>query len=141
MAQPGSRTGARKRRPDLGCALLEAINPFHGSAEITTKPDLLQADGIRVINEGHLQPVAASYHRRRRDHDGGIALRERKLQSIKNLMEARVGIERESFTTPSLTHSVSRPILPFIHWGSSKFHTRSFIASHRPADAPELLAR
>src|ERR1035438_6948914 len=51
-------------------------------------------------------------------------------------LEARVGIERGSFTVPSLTHSVSRPILALFYRGSSNFLGCSFNVTDCPVTAP-----
>ena len=56
-------------------------------------------------------------------------------------LEAEVGIERGSFTVPSLTHSVSRVSIALFYRGSSHFFDRSFNATHRPITAPVLLVR
>jgi hypothetical protein len=47
-------------------------------------------------------------------------------------LEARVGIERGSFTVPSLTHSVSRFIVARFYRGSSSFCDRLLIAPPMP---------
>jgi len=55
-------------------------------------------------------------------------------------MEAEVGIERGSFPVPSLTHSVSRPIVSLFYRGSSRFFDRPFNAHSSPRYRP-LIAR
>ncbi len=47
-------------------------------------------------------------------------------------MEAEVGIERGSFTVPSLTHSVSRVSIALFYRGSSNFFDCSFNARSLP---------
>jgi hypothetical protein len=58
-----------------------------------------------------------------------------------NDLEARVGIERGSFTVPSLTHSVSRLILTLFYRGSSYFFDYLFNATHCPVTASKLPVR
>ena len=54
-------------------------------------------------------------------------------------LEARVGIERGSFTVPNLTHSVTRPILALFHAGASNIFHRSTTTFHCSVIARVLL--
>src|ERR1039457_2269995 len=56
-------------------------------------------------------------------------------------LEAEVGIERGSFTVPSLTHSVSRLILALFCRGSSCFFGYLSNATHCPVTALKLPVR
>jgi hypothetical protein len=56
-------------------------------------------------------------------------------------LEARVGIERGSFTVPSLTHSVSRLIPALFYRSSSYFFGYLFNATHCPVTASKLPSR
>src|ERR1017187_3924398 len=51
-------------------------------------------------------------------------------------LEARVGIERGSFTVPSLTHSVSRVSIALFYRGSSCFFDCPFNARSLPCYRP-----
>jgi hypothetical protein len=51
-------------------------------------------------------------------------------------LEARVGIERGSFTVPSLTHSVSRLSISLFYRGSSGFLDRPLNARSLPCQRP-----
>jgi hypothetical protein len=55
---------------------------------------------------------------------------------IANDLKARVGIERGSFTVPSLTHSVSRVSIALFYRGSSGFLDRPFNAYSLPRYRP-----
>ena len=63
------------------------------------------------------------------------------LSLLCHYLEARVGIERGSFTVPSLTHSVSTLTLATSNSGSSNFFDRSFNATQCPDTASRLPLR
>ncbi len=56
-------------------------------------------------------------------------------------LEAEVGIERGSFTAPSLIHSVSTLIPALFYRGSSCFFGCSFNATHCPVTTSKLPVR